>query len=181
MKIILRTDVEKLGKVGDVVSVKAGYGRNYLLPQGMAMVASPGNLKAFELERKKLEAKMDTLRAEANATLQKLEALDVVIKMRVGENDKLYGSVTSSLIGDAFAELGVEVDRRRILLDAPIRTLGEHEVRVRLFADVMANVIVKVASENRNYEEDVEEVPSQDAAAQDTATDETAPEADAAE
>ncbi len=156
MKIILRTDVENLGKVGDVVSVKAGYGRNYLLPQGMAMVASSGNLKVFELERKKLEAKMDALRSDANAILKKLEALDVIIKMRVGENDKLYGSVTSSLIGDAFADLGVDVDRRRILLDAPIRTLGEHEVRVRLFADVMAHVTIKVASEARHYDEEPE-------------------------
>ncbi len=163
MKIILRADVENLGKVGDVVSVKAGYGRNYLLPQGMAMVASPANLKVFELERKKLEAQMDTLRGAANSTCAKLEALDVIIKMRVGENDKLYGSVTSSLIGDAFAELGVEVDRRRILLDAPIRTLGEHSVRVRLFADVMATVLVKVVSEVRHYEEDT---PVQEAEAQ---------------
>ncbi len=154
MKIILRADVENLGKVGDVVTVKAGYGRNFLLPQGMAMIASPANLKVFELERKKLEAKMDTMRGDAQSVCAKLEALDVVIKMRVGENDKLYGSVTSSLIGDTFAELGVEVDRRRILLDTPIRTLGEHAVRVRLFADVMANVLVKVVSEERHYEED---------------------------
>ncbi len=154
MKVILRADVENLGKVGDVVEVKAGYGRNFLLPQGMAMVASPANLKVFELERKKLEAKMDTMRSEAQSVCAKLEALDVIIKMRVGENDKLYGSVTSTLIGDTFAELGVEIDRRRILLDAPIRALGEHNVRVRLFADVMANVLVKVVSEERHYEED---------------------------
>ncbi len=154
MKVILRADVENLGKVGDVVEVKAGYGRNYLLPQGMAMVANASNLKVFELERKKLETKMNTMRGEAQGVCAKLEALDVVIKMRVGENDKLYGSVTSTLIGDTFAELGVEIDRRRILLDAPIRTLGEHNVRVRLFADVMANVLVKVVSEERHYEED---------------------------
>ncbi len=171
MKIILRADVENLGKVGDVVTVKAGYGRNYLLPQGMAMVASPANLKVFELERKKLEAKMDTLRTDAQSVCAKLEALDVIIKMRVGENDKLYGSVTSSLIGDTFSELGVDIDRRRILLDAPIRTLGEHTVRVRLFADVMANVLVKVVSEERHYEEDdvvvspaVEEAAEEDSA-----------------
>ncbi len=178
MKIILRADVENLGKVGDVVTVKAGYGRNYLLPQGMAMVASPANLKVFELERKKLEAKMDTLRTDAQSICAKLEALDVIIKMRVGENDKLYGSVTSSLIGDTFAELGVEVDRRRILLDAPIRTLGEHVVRVRLFADVMANVTVKVVSEERHYEEDDAVV---DTAAQESTEEENTQEAETVE
>ncbi len=154
MKIILRADVENLGKVGDVVTVKAGYGRNFLLPQGMAMVASPGNLKAFELERKKLEEKMSTLRNDAQSVCEKLEKLDVVIKMRVGENDKLYGSVTSNLIQETLLALGVDVDRRRILLDAPIRVLGEHEVRVRLFAGVIANVTVKVESEQRAYAED---------------------------
>ncbi len=166
MKIILRADVENLGKVGDVVSVKAGYGRNYLLPQRLAMVASPGNLKAFELERKKLEEKMSAMRTDAQGILERLEKLDVIIKMRVGENDKLYGSVTTALIQETLESLGVEVDRRRILLDAPIRVLGDHEVRVRLFAGVIANVIVKVQSEQRAYAEDdvVEEVTEEAAA-----------------
>ncbi len=166
MKIILRADVENLGKVGDVVSVKAGYGRNYLLPQGMAMIASPGNLKAFELERKKLEEKMSAMRTDAQSVCEKLENLDVVIKMRVGENDKLYGSVTSTLIQETLVALGVDVDRRRILLDAPIRVLGDHEVRVRLFAGVIANIIVKVQSEERHYAEDDEtpaEAPAENA------------------
>lgn len=155
MKLILRADVENLGSLGDVVVVKAGFGRNYLLPQGLAMVASPANLKVFELERKKLQEKMDALRATASSLCAKLEALDVVIKMRVGENDKLYGSVTSSMLGNTFAALGVEVDRHRILLDSPIRVLGEHNVRVRLHADVMANVLVKVVSEDKPVEEDI--------------------------
>lgn len=164
MKVILRADVENLGTLGDVVSVKAGYGRNFLLPQGMAMVASPANLKVFELERKKLQAKMDALRATATDLCAKLEALDVVIKMRVGENDKLYGSVTSTLIADTLEALGVAVDRRRILLDAPIRTLGDHPVRVRLHADVMAKVLVKVQSEDKHHE-DVAEAPAPEAEA----------------
>lgn len=155
MKLILRADVENLGSLGDVVVVKAGFGRNYLLPQGLAMVASPANLKVFELERKKLQEKMDALRSTATALCAKLEALDVVIKMRVGENDKLYGSVTSTMLGNTFADLGVEIDRHRILLDAPIRTLGEHDVRVRLHADVMAHVKVKVVSEDKPVEEDI--------------------------
>lgn len=166
MKVILRVDMEKLGRLGDVVTVKPGYGRNYLLPQGLAMAASPANLKVFELERKKLQAKMDALRAAAGDLRARLEALDVIIKMRVGENDKLYGSVTSTLIGDALAALGVEVDRRRILLETPIRILGEHPVRVRLHADVIANIVVKVTSEDKIQEQEVPaaQEPAADAA-----------------
>ena len=149
MKLILRADVENLGSLGDVVEVKPGYGRNYLLPQGLAMVASPANLKVFEQERNKLQARMDALRAEARGLAARLEALKVVIPMHVGENDKLYGSVTSTIIGDAIAEQGLEVDRRRILMDAPIRTLGEHPVRVRLHADVIAVVPVQVVSDHQ--------------------------------
>ena len=170
MKVILRADVENLGKLGDVVNVKPGYGRNFLLPQGMAMVASPANLKVFELERKKLQAKMDALRSTASDLCARLEALDVVIKMRVGENDKLYGSVTSTLIAETFEAMGVEVDRRRILLDSPIRTLGEHTVRVRLHADVMAKVLVKVQCEDKHYE-DVPAAPAESAETEAAETD----------
>ena len=166
MKLILRADVENLGNLGDVVTVKPGYGRNFLLPQGLAMVASQANLKAFELERKKLQAKMDALRATATDMCGKLEGMDVVIKMSVGENDKLYGSVTSTLIGDALTEMGIDVDRRRILLDAPIRTLGDHPVRVRLHADVVAHLTIKVVSEEKHFE-DVE--PAAEASAEDVA------------
>ena len=148
MKVILRADVENLGTLGDVVTVKPGYGRNYLLPQGLAMLATEANMHTFELERKKLQARMEALRAEARSLAEKIEALEIVIPMHVGENDKLYGSVTTTMIGDAIAAQGVEVDRRRILLDAPIRTLGEFEVRVRLHADVYAALKVQVISDH---------------------------------
>ncbi len=153
MKVILRADVENVGRLGEVVTVKPGFGRNYLLPQGMAMAATPANLKVFELERKKLQARMDSLKADASAIAARLEKASVVIPMRVGENSKLYGSVTTAIIGDALAALGIELDRRRILLDAPIRALGEHEVRVRLHIDVVAPMIVKVVSEDKTHEE----------------------------
>ncbi len=149
MKLILRADVENLGRLGDVVTVKPGFGRNFLLPQGLAMLASDANLKAFELERKKLQAKMDALRTAASDLSAKIAAADLVIPVRVGENDKLYGSVTTAIIGDALAEKGVDIDRRRILLDAAIRTLGTHEVRVRLHADVVATLNVKVVAEDK--------------------------------
>ncbi|MBB5143343.1 50S ribosomal protein L9 [Desulfovibrio intestinalis] len=154
MKLILRADVENLGSLGDVVEVKPGYGRNFLLPQGLAMVASPANLKVFEQEHKKLQARMDAQRGEAHEMQARLEALDVVITMHVGENDRLYGSVTTTIIGDAIAALGVEIDRRRILMDAPIRTLGEHPVRVRLHPSVIAVVPVKVVSDHQSYEDE---------------------------
>ena len=148
MKIILRVDVENLGKLGDIVSVKAGFGRNYLLPQGMAMMATPGNLKVFEQERQKLQAKMDTLRGEADQLAARINGLVLVIPMRVGDNDKLYGSVTNGIIGDLLAKEGIEVDKRRILIDS-IRTVGEHPARVRLHADVMAEFTVNVVSEDK--------------------------------
>ena len=166
MKIILRADVENLGHLGDVVTVKPGYGRNYLIPQGLAMLASPANLRVFELERKKLQARMDALRAEAGEHASKLEGLVLTIAMRVGENDKLYGSVTTAIIGDALTAQGIEVDRRRILLDAPIRTLGEHAVRVRLHADGVPEFTVKIVSESRGAEEEVVEVVEAGASAE---------------
>lgn len=147
MKVILRADVEKLGYLGDVVDVRAGYGRNFLLPQGLGMPATPGNMKVFETERKKLEAKMTELRKEAAGLGERIAAAEVVIPMRVGENNKLYGSVTAQTIGEALEALGLEVDRRRILLDGSIRTLGTHTVRVRLHADVVVELPVNVVAE----------------------------------
>lgn len=164
MKLILRADIENLGNLGDVVNVKPGYGRNFLLPQGLAMVASEANLKVFEQERRKLQAKMDALRAAAAGLCERLEGLELSIQMRVGENDKLYGSVTSALIADALLAQGLEVDRRRILLDAPIRALGDYPVRVRLHADVIAHLTVKVVSEDKHIEEDTVEAPVEDVA-----------------
>ncbi|SHN55598.1 50S ribosomal protein L9 [Desulfovibrio litoralis] len=154
MKIILRADVENLGRLGDVVEVKNGYARNYLIPQGFAMLATKASLKTFELERKKLQAQMDALRSAASDLSNKIQAEELVIRMRVGDNNKLYGAVTTHIIADQLAEKGVEVDRRRILLDAPIRLLGDYEVRVRLHADVVAVLKVKVAAEERTVYED---------------------------
>ncbi|MDR1243206.1 MAG: 50S ribosomal protein L9 [Deltaproteobacteria bacterium] len=172
MKIILRADVENLGRLGDVVVVKPGYGRNFLLPQGFAMPATKSNLKVFELERKKLQAKMDALRFAAGDLAGRIEATIISISMRVGENDKLYGSVTSAMIAGELAAKGIEVDRHRILLDSPIRTLGDFEVRVRLHADVTAKLAVKVLPEERVHEEDAK--PAQQSVSADEQTDEPA-------
>jgi large subunit ribosomal protein L9 len=144
MKIILRSDLENLGKLGDVVSVKPGFGRNYLIPQGLAMLATPSNLKSFELERKKLQAKMDSLRSAAAILADKIAGAEVSIVVRVGEGDKLYGSVTSVMIAEALARKGIEVDRKKIDMEEPIRTLGVHEVEVKLHAEVRGKVRVLV-------------------------------------
>lgn len=154
MKLILRADMETLGRLGDIVEVKEGYGRNYLLPQGLAMPATASNLKVFELERKKLQAKMEAARGAASSLAAGIEALEIVIPMRVGDNDKLYGSVTSAMIAEELAKAGVEVDRRRILLDTPIRTLGDFEVRVRLHADINAKIRLKIKPEDRGIYDD---------------------------
>ncbi|SBW10084.1 50S ribosomal subunit protein L9 [uncultured delta proteobacterium] len=164
MQVILRADVENLGRLGDVVTVRPGYGRNYLLPQGMAMPATKANLKVFELERKKLQAEMDALRAAAGELGGRIKNADITITMRVGENNKLYGSVTSAVIADALAAKGIEIDRRRVIIDAPIRTVGEFPVRVRLHADVLAELTIKVQPEEHPVYDDEPAQPAAPAA-----------------
>lgn len=157
MKLILRADVDNLGRLGDLVEVKPGFGRNYLIPQGFAMLATKANLRAFELERKKLQAAMDALKGEAQALADKLNAANVAITVRVGENDKLYGSVTSANIGDALEAMGIEMDRRKIVLDEPIRALGEYTLDVKLHPDVVAELTVSVLKHGQSVEEPVAE------------------------
>ncbi|MCL1915452.1 MAG: 50S ribosomal protein L9 [Desulfovibrionaceae bacterium] len=172
MKVILRADVEKLGRLGDIVQVRGGYGRNCLLPKGLAMPATPSNLKVFELERKKLQAKMEAVRGSAADLAGRIEGLEIRIAMRVGDNDKLYGSVTAMMIAGELAKQGIEVDRHRILMDGPIRTLGEFELRARLHADVSAGFLLKVVPEERIFDDNA---PSPSPAPQETAPAEAEP------
>ena len=144
MELILRADVENLGRLGDKVSVKPGYGRNYLIPQGLAMLASEANLRRFENERKKLQAKRDAQIADAQGLANRLAEIAIVIEVRVGEGAKLYGSVTSGIIADKLAEAGVEIDRKKIVLAEPIRALGHYEVEVKLLPDLRGVVSVTV-------------------------------------
>jgi len=160
MKVILRTDVENLGRLGDMVEVKPGYGRNYLLPQGFAMLATPANIKVFELERKKLQAKTEALRGAAAGIAEKIATTPLTIAMRVGDNDKLYGSVTSALIAEALQAKGIEIDRRRVLLDSPLRALGDYNVRVRLHADVIAELALSIVAEKLHIEEEEKQAPN---------------------
>jgi large subunit ribosomal protein L9 len=144
MKLILRADVDALGRLGEIVTVKPGFGRNYLIPQGLAMKATDANLKQFELERKKLATLADGLRAAATDLAAKIAAANVAITVRVGEGDKMYGSVTAQNIADALAEQGIEIDRRKIELPEAIRALGEFEVDVRLHPDVTGQLKLRV-------------------------------------
>ncbi len=156
MKLILRADVDTLGRLGDIVTVKAGFGRNYLVPQGLAKPATTANLKAFELERRKLQEQADSLRTQAQGLAEKIAATPVEIEVRVGEGDKLYGSVTSVNIGDAMEAAGINIDRRKILLPEPIRALGEYEVEIKLHPDVRGELKLSVTRHGGPIVEEVE-------------------------
>jgi large subunit ribosomal protein L9 len=147
IEVILRDDVRSLGKAGELVRVKPGYARNYLLPQGLAYEATEGNRKRIAAETKAREARLATEKAGAEAFAQTLGALTVTIPAKAGEEGRLFGSVTAQDIAQAIAAQGHEVDRRRIELDQPIRTLGEHTVAVRLHPEVHADVRVTVVAE----------------------------------
>ncbi len=155
MKLILRADVDALGRLGEIVTVKPGFGRNYLVPQGLAKPATTANLKAFELERRKLQAQADSLRTQAEGMASKISATPVEIKVRVGEGDKLYGSVTTANIGDAMEAAGIEIDRRKILLAEPIRALGEYTVEIKLHPDVRGELKLSVLRHGGLIEEEV--------------------------
>ena len=144
MKVILADDVRGLGHRGDTVSVKPGYARNFLFPQGVAYEASDANLRRLSEERKKYDQKMLSEKAVAEEVARKVEGLTIVVAKKAGEEDQLYGSVTSSDIADALSGKGIEVDRRRVELAEPIRRLGSHTVHVRLHRDVVATLTVDV-------------------------------------
>jgi len=158
MQIILRADVDNLGRLGDVVKVKPGYGRNYLIPKGMAMPATKANKNIFERERKKLELQMEKIRQAAQSLADRLNEAHVIIPVRVGENEKLYGSVTTTNIGEALSQMGIEVDRRKIVLENPIRSLGEFEVEVKLHHDVKCLVKVSVVKHGAGKKPEQEQV-----------------------
>ena len=159
MKLILRADIDNLGRLGDLVTVKPGYGRNYLVPQGLAMSATKANIKAFEFERKRLQEKMDAIRFAAQELADKLAAAKVVISVRVGEGNKLYGSVTAVNIAEALEAMDIVVDRRKIILDDPIRALGEYPLEVKLHPDVKAELNVSVVPHGQEIDGPATEEP----------------------
>ena len=177
MELILRADVENLGRLGDKVSVKPGYGRNYLIPQGLAMLATPANLRRFENESKKLQAKRDAQIADAKGLADRLAEIAIVIEVRVGEGAKLYGSVTTAIIADKLAELGFDIDRKKIVLADPIRSLGHYDVPVKLLPELRGSVKVSVVRQGGPEDEEIAEaapVAEAQAEADGNSTEETA-------
>lgn len=147
MKVILRENFEPLGKIGDVVEVKEGYARNYLLPRKIAYTAIKGNLKAFEEEKKNIEKKAKQEVAAAEALASEIEKVSVTIPVQVGEEDKIFGSVTTQMIADALKEKGYDIDKRKIEIEEQIKTLGIYGVNIKLHSDIGTKIKVWVVRE----------------------------------
>jgi large subunit ribosomal protein L9 len=148
MEVILKEDVANLGKIGEVVRVRDGYARNYLLPRGLVLVANKKNLKTFEHQKKIVADQKQKIVRQAETVSNQLSTVAVVIPMKVGEEGRLFGSVTTMQIEKALKTKGVNVERRKIHLSEPIKTVGDYEVPVRLSADVTVPLKVSVVPES---------------------------------
>jgi large subunit ribosomal protein L9 len=147
MKVILRQDYEALGKFGDVIEVKNGYARNFLIPRKIALQATQKNLKVFEQEKMREEIKHSKDRRSAELFANKLAEISLTATVAVGEEDKVFGAVTSQVLADLLKEKGFDIDRRKIQLDEPMKALGVYEVPIKLHPDVEAKVKVWVVKE----------------------------------
>lgn len=149
MKLILREDVYNLGKSGEVVMVKDGYARNYLLPRNLAMLASAANVRQLDHEKQVIELRQQKLKGTAEEQAKKIGAVSVKIVRKVGDQDKLFGSVTALDIAEGLAKAGHKIDRRLIHLPEPIKSVGQFEVELRLHRDVVTKIKVEVAGEQQ--------------------------------
>lgn len=147
MEVILREDIQTLGRRGDVVKVAEGYGRNYLLPRGMAMAVNDSNKAMIEKEKKAHTARLAKEKGEFEALAQRIASLRFIAPRKVGENDALYGSVTSGDVADFLKGKGIDIDKRKVQLEEPIKKLGEHEVGIKLHPEVVANLKLLVTKE----------------------------------
>jgi large subunit ribosomal protein L9 len=146
MQVILREDVDNVGKMGELVTVRDGFGRNYLLPRGLAVVATGRNVRRLEHEKKLIEQQDLRHHKDAQALKEKVEALSLTIAKNTGEDDRLFGSVTNREIAEALREQGLEIDRKQVVLEQPIKALGVYTVEVRLAREVSASVKVWVVA-----------------------------------
>ncbi|MEE9532638.1 MAG: 50S ribosomal protein L9 [Syntrophobacteria bacterium] len=144
MKVILKEDIPRLGIMGETVQVAPGYGRNYLIPQGKAVLATSKNFKELEHQRQLILRKAELIRKDAESFAEKFRGLTLTLARKVVEEDKIYGSVSVSDISQALEEAGVEIERKLIKLDEPIKSLGEFQVPVKVHADVTAELTVQV-------------------------------------
>lgn len=147
MKIILRQNVDRLGQRGDIITVKDGFARNYLIPRKLALVATPGNLRAFQEEKKQLDVRENKDRRLAEQLAKKLKSVSITATVAVGEEDRVFGSVTAQTISGLLKEKGYEVDKKKILLDEPIKALGVYTVPLKLHQEVEGKVKVWVVKE----------------------------------
>ena len=143
-ELILLEDVKDLGQVGDIVKVADGYARNYLLPRGFAVAVNKGTLRQAEARKLKLQKEREERLAVAKALAEKIEALEIVLPMAVGENDKLFGSVSTQVVADAINAQGIEIGKADVLLDEGIRELGDYTIVIKVSGDVKANLKLKV-------------------------------------
>lgn len=147
MKVILRKEQENLGAQGDVVTVKDGYARNYLIPKGIATRASEGAIRAIENEKKQRAFKIEKERKAARELTESLERLSLSIPAKAGESGKLFGTVTSQMVSDALKAQGFDVNKKDITIDEPIKTLGNYELRAKCYTDVIAKLKIEVVAE----------------------------------
>ena len=147
MKIILREDVETLGKAGEIVKVKDGYGRNYLIPRKLAVLANVRNMKALDHDRRTIETRAKKTRKTAEATAATLSVVSLTLPAKAGEEGKLFGAITSRDIAEALAKAGVTVDRKAIQLADPIKQVGDYKVKIRVATDVFPEISVSVVPE----------------------------------
>jgi large subunit ribosomal protein L9 len=147
MELILREDVDKLGRRGDVVKVADGYARNFLLPRGLGMEVTAANKAMIEKERRAHQARLAKEKAEFESLAGRIGGLRFVAPRKVGENDVLYGSVTGADVAEFLKSKGIEIDKRRVLLEEPVKALGEHEVKIRLHPEVQASLKLLVTKE----------------------------------
>ena len=147
MNVILKQSLDNLGTIGDVVRVSAGYARNFLLPRGLAIVAGAKQVKELEHHKRSLGVKLEKIKEEKREYAKKLEGLTITIRRKVGENEKLFGSVTNQDIAEALKEKGFAVDRRAIHVNQPIKKLGAYKVPCQLMEDVNAELNVAVVTE----------------------------------
>ena len=144
MRVLLKQDVPKIGKKGELLDVKEGYARNFLIPNGLAVEASGGAVKQVEEEKKALDRRKAKEKEEAQALAKRIESVSILLKHKAGEEGRLFGSITSSEVADALKQKGFDLEKKKIVLDEPIRLVGDYSIKIKLHHDVAASLSVRV-------------------------------------
>lgn len=147
MKVILKDDIQGLGKAGQIINVKDGYARNFLLPRGLALVADEKNMKLLEYQKKKIEEEAKKKRQDAESIAQRLSEIQITLSAKAGEDQKLFGSITAKDIAEALQKNGFSVDKKQIVINEPIKRVGEYEVEIKLIGNVTAKLKLSVVAE----------------------------------